>query len=81
MKDVVYKYGEAVTPSDSEDLSKPTPRAIYVGGTGDITVTLAAMADGEGITLKGISEGAILKIEAKRIWDTGTTATDIVALY
>jgi hypothetical protein len=76
-----YKYGAEVTPNDSADLPLAMPRGIYVGGAGNIVVTLKAMKDGQKVTMSGVVAGSIYPIEAKRIWVAGTTATGIVALY
>jgi len=52
-------------------------RAIYVGGAGDLAVT---MWGGGDITFTGMAAGSYLPIRARTILSTGTTATDIVAL-
>lgn len=66
----------AVTPSDSTDIT--TTRGVYVGGAGNLAVT---MANGSTATFVGIPAGSILSIRVKRIHSTSTTATNIVALY
>jgi len=67
----------AVTPDDSADLSIVS-RALYVGGTGNISVIL--FGDTTAVLFVGVAKGMILPIRAKRVRSTGTTATDIVAL-
>jgi len=68
--------GYAVAPNDGTDL--PTrPRAIYVGGTGDIVATMG----GADLTFKAVPVGAWLWISPTRIKSTGTTATLMLALY
>lgn len=67
---------EAVTPSDSVDLTHVS-RAVYVGGTGNLTVT---MKEGGSVAFKNVIGGTVIAIRASRILSTGTTATDIVAL-
>ena len=69
------KYGQAVTPSDSTTLT-PT-RALYVGGTGDVAVV---MADGVTLTFTAVPVG-ILPVQVVKVLATGTTATNIVALW
>lgn len=65
----------AVTPSDSTDI-RPT-RAVYVGGAGDVKVDMAS----EGtVTFVGVNAGTVLPIQATRVYATGTTATNLVAL-
>jgi S1-C subfamily serine protease len=66
----------AVVPSDSTVLDKT--RAIYVGGAGNITVT---MADGGDATFAAIGAGIIHQLGVIKIKATGTTATSILALY
>jgi hypothetical protein len=67
----------AVTPNDSTDLAV-TSRALFVGGAGNIAVT---MAGGQSITFTGVTAGAVLPIRVSRILSTGTTATSIVAVW
>jgi len=52
-------------------------RALFVGGEGDISVT---MFGGGDITFTGVVAGTILPISASQIKQTGTTATNMVAL-
>lgn len=68
------RNAEQVTPSDSGDLSTVS-RAIYVGGAGDLRVTLA---DGSDVIFRAAPVGWH-PVRARQIWATGTTATDIVA--
>jgi len=70
----------AVTPNDSIDIPT-TAKAIYVGTTGDIKVELAGDNVGVATVFKTVPAGAFLPIRARRIWATGTTATNIVAMY
>ena len=67
----------AVTPSDSTDLAF-TSRALYVGGAGNIVVT---MAGGGDVTFTAVPAGSILPIRVSRVKSTSTTATSIVNLY
>lgn len=67
---------EAITPSNSVNLSGTT-RGIYVGVTGDVT----AVINGNAILFKAVPVGLILPIRATRVNSTGTTATNMVALY
>jgi hypothetical protein len=66
----------AITASDSTDLTKST-RSIYVGGSGNIKLTTV---DGSTVTFNGAIAGSILPIRAKRIFSTGTTATNLIGL-
>jgi hypothetical protein len=66
-----------VVPSDVTALAVK-PRAIYVGGTGDVTlVTL----NGETVTFKAVPVGTILPVRASFINSTSTTATLMVGIY
>jgi hypothetical protein len=56
----------------------PTTRALYIGGAGDLAVV---MADATApITFVGVPVG-IFPIQVKQVYDTGTVATNIIALY
>lgn len=65
----------AITPADS-DLVAPV-RAIYVGGGGNVRISDTG---GGAVTFSNVPAGVILPVMAKRIWSTGTTATNIVGL-
>jgi len=67
----------AVTPSDSTDLAF-TSRALYVGGAGNIVVT---MAGGGDVTFTAVPGGSILPVRVTRVKSTSTTATSIINLY
>lgn len=64
-----------VTPSDTEDLDQVS-RAINVGISGSVRLTTIR---GTTATIQ-IAAGIAFPIRASRIWNTGTTATNIVAL-
>lgn len=66
----------AIIPSDSVDIA--VARGIYVGGAGNIVVTLL---DGTTATFIAPIVGSILDISARRVLATGTTATNLLALY
>lgn len=72
------RQGQVIAPSDSDDLGFET-RAIYVGASGDLTVSLAQSPD-QSVTLKGLLAGVIYPLAVHRVLQTGTTATDLVAL-
>jgi hypothetical protein len=69
-------HGFAVSPSDGSDLTETT-RAVYVGASGNLAVTLSSGAD---VTLTGVPGGTLLPLRLRRIKATGTTATAIVGL-
>jgi hypothetical protein len=67
----------AITPHDSNAIS-PVPKAIYVGGGGNITLrTTEASSD---VVFANVPDGAIIPVRARFIRATGTTATNIVGL-
>lgn len=66
----------AVTKSDSTII--PVTRSLYIGTTGDVSVT---MADGNPtIVFKNVPSGSVLPIQVSQVLNA-TTAADIVALY
>ena len=67
----------SVTPDDSNELTFLS-RALYVGGTGNVKVT---MKDGAEVTFSAISSSTILPIAVRKVHSTGTTATAIIALW
>jgi hypothetical protein len=66
----------AITPSDTVDLQN-VARMLYVGTTGNIKLTTLL---GDTVTLLNVPVG-ILRCTAGRVFATGTTATNLVALY
>lgn len=87
---MAYKIGEsdgknapvwgavAVTPADGSDLARLPTRSLYIGVTGDVKVD---MMNGDlGITFKAVPVG-VIPVRVTRVYATGTTATNILALY
>lgn len=75
-----YNYAKAITPSDTVNLvfgDKLTCDAIYVGGTGTVTVVLR---DDTTVQFTCIA-GQVLPIQAKRVNATGAAGTLLAALY
>lgn len=66
----------AVTPSDANDLTNVT-RALWVGTAGSVQVTMRA---GQTVTFSNMNVGWH-PIRVRRVWATGTTATNIVAVW
>lgn len=66
----------AVTPNDGTDLTT-TSRALYVGTSGDLQLTLAG---GNTVLLRNVPTG-MLPLRVARVLASGTTATDIVAVW
>lgn len=67
----------AVTPHDTNELTDVTTR-LFIGGAGNLKVT---MMSGVDVTLTGVLAGSILPLRVRRVYATGTTATNIVALW
>ena len=67
----------AVTPSNSVNFATAC-RGLFVGSGGDI---VAVFRTGAAITFANVPSGSVLPLQAVRVNSTGTTASDIVALY
>lgn len=65
----------AVTPDDATDLTNDA-RFLYVGVTGDVVVITSG---GDTVTFKAAPVGLIWA-RVRRVKNTGTTATNILAL-
>lgn len=68
----------AVDISSTDYTVSPTSRALYIGVTGDVKVDMEQT--GSGITFKAVPVG-LLPIRVKKVYKTGTTATNILSLY
>jgi len=66
----------AVTPSDSAVIKHT--RGLWIGTTGSITIT---MMNGVDVPFVGINAGTLLPFQCTAVKATGTTASNIVALY
>ncbi len=51
---------------------------LYVGVAGDVKVTTAG---GDDVTFTGILAGSFIPVQVLKVFSTGTTATNIVALW
>lgn len=67
----------AISPDNDTDLTV-TVRGFYLGNAGDVKVD---MANGGSVVFSNMAAGVIYPIGVKRIYATGTTATNIVGLY
>lgn len=68
--------GRAVTPSDTVNLIEPAQ--LYCGVSGDIKVTYENGGDAS-VVLKSHPVGYVVG-RFKRVWATGTTATNLIAI-
>ncbi len=76
--DSPYDGAAAVTPDNATLFSKWPSRALYVGGGGNLSIVFE---DDSVASMVGVPTGTTLRVKAKRVNATGTTATNIVALY
>jgi len=67
----------AVIPSDTTLLTQ-IARAFYVGGAGNISILTPG---GATVSFVAVPAGVILPVMAQRVNNTGTTATNIVAIF
>ena len=67
----------AVTPSDSVNIGNGGAPLFYIGVSGDVTLVTK---DGGTVTYKAVPVGYLFQA-ATRINATGTTATNILAVY
>lgn len=74
----------AVTPSNTTDIPVVTGGTsnngcvLYIGGYGDVKVDTVG---GDTVTFVGILGGTFFPVQVRRVYATGTTATNIVALW
>ena len=71
-----YTHAVAVTPSDTLTLATAS-RALWIGSTGTLTVV---MSDGYTVEFQGVPSGFLLPIICLQVKNTGTSASNIVAL-
>lgn len=75
-----------VTPNDSADItlsgsaiaSIDNGALLYVGTGGNLTITTLG---NQTVTLANVPSGSYVPIQVRRVWATGTSATNIIALY
>ena len=77
------RHAANITPNDSRDLAN-IPRGIYVGGAGDLDVTMLGegeVGSGGRVTFVGLLAGSIIPIRVSRVWAAGTTATNLRGIW
>ncbi len=74
-----------VTPSDTTDIPAVSTATgknfgclLYVGTAGNVKVETVG---GDEVTLVGINTGAFIPVQVKKVFATGTTASNILALW
>lgn len=70
-------HAAAVTPHDTNDLATSS-RSLYVGTAGHVAVITVG---GETVTFSNVPAGGVVPVRAKRVLVTGTTASNIVAMW
>ncbi|HEX8532729.1 MAG TPA: hypothetical protein VF662_01015 [Allosphingosinicella sp.] len=68
----------AVVPHDVNELAE-VPKALFVGTGG--TIVMRGAGGGADVAFKNVANGAVLPFRPQYVRATGTTATDILALY
>lgn len=77
MSEAVARAAFTISPSDTEGLAAVTTRGIWVGGTGNLTVQTL---HGSQVTFSAVPAGTLVPIVATQVFNTGTSATDLVGL-
>lgn len=74
----------AVTPSNTENIPSVSGGEntqgciLYIGGAGNLKVLTIG---GDEVTFQAVPVGTTLQVRVLRVFSTGTTATNIVALW
>lgn len=69
----------AAIDTSGGDATLATPsRGLYVGVAGDVKVD---MATGGTVTFKAMAAGVVHPLSVKKVYQTGTTATNLVSVY
>jgi len=66
-----------VVPATQETLVIPGA-VLYIGTGGNIKVDTVS---GDTVTFKNVADGSVLAVQVKKVYNTGTSANDIIALY
>lgn len=75
--------GADVTPSDSVNIPNVSNGinrgcVLFIGGFGDLAVETSG---GDTLTFKNVPDGTFFPVHVVKVLSTGTTATDIIALW
>jgi len=69
----------AVEIGSGSDTDLNVPGAVvFIGVGGDVKVDTIS---GDTATFKNLASGSVLAVQVRRVWDNGSTATDMIALY
>ena len=69
--------GFSITPHDTNELTH-CPAVVYIGGAGNVKVKTIK---GTTLTFNGVLAGTILPVKCSMVFNTDTTATNMIALY
>ena len=81
---MMNKRAKAITKSDTVDVLTTTkldvrvPVEVYVGGAGNVAVVTGG---GDTVTFTAVTAGSKLPVSVFRVLSTGTTATNMVAVW
>ncbi len=69
----------AAAPTKSNSVPDPAGpfRALWVGGAGDVKIT---MINGDVVSVVGVLAGSLIPFATTQVWVTGTSATSILGL-
>jgi len=71
----IVPFENAVVPTQHDSNNETNPfRGLFIGTAGNVKFTTVG---GQDVTIKAIA-GQILPFQMKRVWSTGTTATDLM---
>lgn len=74
----------AVTSSDTSNIPVVTGGTsnngcvLYMGGNGNVRVTTVG---GDVVTFNGVLAGSFIPVQVVKVWETGTTVPNIIALW
>ena len=77
LADMIYGTAVAIDIGSGNHTSL-THNALYVGTGGNVKVNMGT--SGTGITFSNVASGQILPIQITQVWQSGTTASNMVAL-
>jgi len=73
-----YTDAFAANLHDSDPLTNGPCRALWVGSTGSVKVKTVG---GNDVTIASVPSGALLTLHVIQVFNTGTSASSIIALY
>lgn len=73
--------GVAVAPADGTNLSLGATRALYNGNSTVCNIAVILTNDTVAVTFNNVQPGEFMAIRARTVQNTGTSCTNILALY